>query len=133
MSNLSKRDAIYQRRKRVAELIRTKSEIEISKILNVSRETIVRDISFLKKSVNSWLDDLAKTGFSFEYKLTLEKSKKRTEILENMINTSQDNFEKINIIKELRNEDKFYIDLLSQAPTVYSLRRAIKDGNVSSS
>src|SRR5436853_7882651 len=56
-------------------LIKGRNETKIAQELGVSRQTIVRDVSFLKKSSQSWLEGLAKDGFIFEDRLSLDKIK----------------------------------------------------------
>lgn len=121
---------ILQRRKKVYHLFSTTTGLEMAKILGVCKSTIDRDMRSIRKGVHVWMDTLPKDEFILQYKLTLDGSKSRSVILKNMLETTLDDFEKLAIIKELRNEEKFYIDLLSQAPTIHSLREIVRDGNV---
>jgi len=63
-----------ERREKVSELLRKNmSETLIAKHLEVSRQTIVRDVASMKRSSPDWLDGLAKDGFIFEYQIHLRK------------------------------------------------------------
>src|SRR3989442_959917 len=65
---------IRERREEVSYLlIQGFTEVDIAKKLGRSRETIVRDVRHIKSQANPWIDDLAKEGFPFEYKLAMDK------------------------------------------------------------
>lgn len=129
-SSKKHKEKIHDRREKVAYLIRTKTEIEIAKILHVSRATIVRDVSFLKKSAQVWLDDLARNDFIFEYKLSVERARERIGKLTELLNKTDDAHKTVEISRELREQEKFYMELLGGAPTVHAFRKATSDGNV---
>ena len=101
-------------------------ETKIAEILGVSRQTIVRDVSFLKDSAQSWLDGLAKDGFVFEYKLTLDKIKENGSRLEKLLDETKDVWQKLAIIKALDENTKLYLEMLGETPTIHAYRKAVK-------
>jgi len=106
-------------------LLKGEKETDIAKALGVSRKTIVRDVACLKKSSKTWLNGLAKNGFIYEYKLALDKIKDHERELQRLYLQTNDGTEKINILKALDGNTKLYIELLGEAPTVQSLRKAL--------
>jgi hypothetical protein len=106
-------------------LVRGKSESEIAKILKTRRNTIVRDVNYLKRSAQDWLDELAKDGFIFEYWLALEKIKDYERRLQDLFTESEDVGEKIQIMQILHENCKVQLELLGETPTVYAYKRAI--------
>src|SRR5437870_300163 len=107
------REQIRKRREMVSFLILDKTETEIGVELGVSRETIVRDVAFLKKSMHFWIEDLAKYGFAFEYKLTLDRLHNYRAKLEKLYDKTTDVCQKVSIIKELKEISKLYLEMLS--------------------
>lgn len=122
----SHRKEIRQRRERVAHLIRYRTETKIAGILGCSRETIVRDVKFLKKQNWEWLDDLAKDGFIFEFRNALEKIRQNGARLEDMFEKAIDSWLKLEIIREQDRNSKLYLELLGEAPTIHAFRKAVK-------
>lgn len=118
---------VKTRREKVSELlIKNYSEIEIAATLDVSRQTIVRDVSFLKKLSQGWLDGLAKDGFVFEYKLTLQKIKENGAGLQSLLAEAKDVWQKLAIRKAIEQNAKLYLELLGETPTIHAYRKAIK-------
>ena len=116
--------SIDERREKVAEYLRKSMlEIEMAQQLGVSRQTIIRDISVLKKNAKPWLDGLAKEGFIFEYKMALDKIRDRENYLQKLLDNETDTKMKAQLVKALNNCTKLYISLLSDAPTIHSLRK----------
>ncbi len=119
--------AIGNRREQVSYLlIRGKTETQIAKEINVDRRTIVRDVSFLKKASHSWLDGLAKEGFIYEYKLSLDKIRNHEQELQKLYDQTNDISQKIQIIKLLDDNSKLYLELLGETPTVHAYKQALK-------
>ena len=100
--------------------------MEIAAELDVSRNTVVRDVSFLKKYSQSWLDGLAKEGFIYEYKLGLDKIRDHERELQKLLVEAKEIPEKIQIIKVLDDNQKLYLELLGETPTVHAFRKAIQ-------
>jgi IS30 family transposase len=119
--------AAQERREKVAHLIRKRiPETIIAKELGVSRQTIVRDVAFLKNSAQSWLDELAKGEFIFEYQMTLEKIKNNGTRLESFLDEIKDPRQRLYIIKEIDRNAKIYLELLGETPTIHAYRKAIQ-------
>jgi len=122
-----KNDAIKRRREKISYLlIKGKNETEIAYELKVSRITIVRDVSFLKKHSQNWLDGLAKNGFIFEYKLALGKIRDHESELQKLYSQTEETSHKIQILKTLDDNAKLYLELLGETPTIHAYKRAIK-------
>ena len=124
-------DKVKERREKVFEYLKkNKTEKEIAEILGVSRQTIVRDVAFLKISSQDWLDGLAKDGFIYEFILSLEKFKKNGSRLETLYDETKDVWQKLGIIKEIGQNEKLYLELLGETPTIHALRKALGKENV---
>jgi len=122
-----KKSAIQNRRLNVSYLIiKGKSETEIASEMQVHRNTIVRDVSFLKKHAQNWLDGLAKNGFIYEYKLALDKIRDHEQELQKLFEQTDDISQKIQILRALDDNSKLYLELLGETPTVHAYRLAIK-------
>lgn len=117
------KEEITERRGKVAEQMKFKTEVEMAADLNCSVVTIARDVAFLKQAAQHWLDDLAANGFIFEYKIALDELKENRNKLKNLYSNTTENFEKRLIVKDLDSNIALYIKLLSEAPTVLALRR----------
>lgn len=118
-----KSDEIRERREKVAEMMKFKTEVEIARDLNCSLVTVARDVAFLKKSARYWLDDLARDGFIYEYKISLDELKESRVALKQLYENSTDPFEKRMLLKDIDANILSYIKLLSEAPTVLAFKR----------
>jgi len=110
--------------------LREKNEIEIANEIGTHRNTIVRDVAFLKKSAGTWLDGLAKDGFIYEYKLGLDKIQDHERELNNLFLGTNQVSEKLQILKALDDNQKLYLELLGETPTVHAFRKIIQRENV---
>jgi DNA-binding transcriptional regulator LsrR (DeoR family) len=121
--------SIKKRREEVSScLVRRMRQTDISKKLGVSRQTIVRDVAFLKESHN-WLDGIVKEGFIFEFQLALDRIKDVGTQLEELDKTGNV-MEKIVILREIQNNTKLYLELLGETATVHKLRKVMGKTNV---
>lgn len=116
-------EEIRERREKVASLIKFETEEAIALELGCSRETVARDVAFLKQAAQSWLDDLAANGFIFEYKNALDEIKENRSKLKNLYESETENDLKRMIVKDLDANIERYIRLLSEAPTVLAFKR----------
>ena len=110
-------------------LLRGTSETKIAEILKVSRQTIVRDAKCLKESSQSWLDGLAKGGFIFEYKSSLDKIKGRYSELQKLYDNTTNTEQKLKILKSMDDNDKMYLQLLGEGPVIQAMRQ-FKNGGM---
>ena len=117
------KEEIAERRRNVAEQMKFQTEAEIAKDLGCSLATIARDVAYLKKSAQYWLDDLAANGFIFEYKTSLDELKENRVALKQLYKDSTDPFEKRILLKDIDANILSYIKLLSEAPTVLAFKR----------
>lgn len=127
-------------------LMEALTERAIAKTLGVSRETVVRDVSFLKEESNKWLTEEAKNGFIYHCKLALEKLQRieldlRTQRREK---EAQLNFGKqegdqkvlmettelINLNRAIEECIAYQIQLREQGPTLVALRKALVFGQL---
>ena len=121
-----KSSAIQKRREQVSFLlVKGKSETEIAKDLNVHRNTIVKDVSYLKEFSENWLNGLAKNGFIFEYKLALDKIRDHERELQRLYDNSIDDSIKVHILKLLDENTKLYLELIGESPTIHAYRKAM--------
>ena len=120
-----KNSAIQKRREQISFLlVKGKSESEIAKELNVHRNTIVKDVSYLKEFSQNWLGGLAKNGFIFEYKLALDKIRDHEREFQRLYDNSNDDSVKVQILKLLDENTKMYLELLGESPTIHAFRKA---------
>ena len=121
-----KNSAVQKRREQVSFLlVKGKSETDIAKELNVHRNTIVKDVSYLKEYSQNWLNGLAKNGFIFEYKIALDKIRDHERELQRLYENSNDDSIKIHILKLLDENTKLYLELIGESPTVHAYRKAM--------
>ena len=105
-------------------LMRGFTETKTAKILDVCRQTILRDVNDLKKNSRTWIDGLAKDGFIFEYKLALENLKDIRTKLWNLSEKPDASEQKYRILKTISDVTKSYLQLLGEAPTIHAIRKA---------
>jgi hypothetical protein len=118
---------IRQRREKISLfLVKGVPETQMAELLKCSRATVVRDVRRLKDMAQSWLDGLAKDGFIFEYRLTLDKIRDHELELQRLLLKSTSTAEKIQILKALDDNAKLYLELLAETPTVHAYRRAVQ-------
>lgn len=123
-----KKSEINRRQEKVSTLLsRGKSETQIAKEIGVDRSTIVRDVTDLKEQSQNWLDSLPKGVFVFEYKLALDKIKQSGVELSNLLEESTEISEKLQILKAKDENTKLYIQLLAEASTIYTFKKAAKN------
>ena len=119
------REKIKIRRDKVSQLlIQNHSETKIAAMLGVARQTVVRDVAYLKRASRNWVDGSSKDGFIFEYKLALDKIKDREFELQKLYKQSTEIGQKLQILKALNDNTKLYLELLSEHCTIHAIRRA---------
>ncbi len=99
---------VRERRKLVAEYLshHIDSTPEIIKGLEVKFPEITidqvhNDIRVIKKSANPWLVGLAKTGYIYDVMLGVKKIKEHEKMLEEMLEATEENKEKRDIMKQI--------------------------------
>jgi len=116
---------IRNRREKISHyLVKQMKETSIAKILGVSRLTVVRDVSYLKKASRNWLDGLAKDGFIFEYKTGLDRIREHGLELAKLLEKPSNIEQKRRILKSMDDNAKLYLQLLGEAPTIHAFRKA---------
>jgi hypothetical protein len=128
LPNNSQDQTMQERRENVSYLlIQGFTEVEIAKKLGVSRETIVRDVRCLKSLANPWIDDLAKNGFPFEYRLTMDKLKENERGYRKMLQKPDLTVtEELRIRKALDDNICQQFQLLGEGPTLQSLNKIVR-------
>lgn len=117
---------IKERREKVAYyLVKGCSESQIAELAGVHRNTVVRDIAYLKGLSRNWLDGLAKDGFIHEYKLALDKVKDHENELQKILLYAETVGQKIQILRALDDNAKLYLELLGETPTVHAYKLAL--------
>lgn len=115
---------LLARRKKISELLGTCTIAEIASKLYISKSTVDRDIRGITKSVDQWLDDVAKYQFIHTYKLALERSAKRRQDLESELLQTTDRNHRLKLWQLIQTEEKIHLDTYSKVPVVHALRRA---------
>ncbi len=116
-----------ERREMVVECLRKNmSETRIAKELGFHRQTIVRDVADLKKDSQNWLDGLAKNGFIFECRMTLDIVKNTGARLEELYNNVDNSSLKLAILEQIDRNAKLHLELLGETPTIHAYREAMQ-------
>jgi len=109
-------------------LIKGHKEIEIAKILGVSRKTIVRDVAYLKEASHTWLEDLVKTGVIFESKLAIDKLKDNEMRIRVLLEKTDLKIEQqAKLIKQLDDNVSLQLQMLLEGPTILAMRRGMQN------
>jgi len=118
--------SIQARREKISYyLVKGIPESKIAELLGVHRNTVGRDVAYLKKSAKNWLDGLAKDGFIYEYRLTLEKIRDHERELQELLTQSDNIMQKLQILRALDDNSKLYLETLGGAPTISAYKRAL--------
>jgi len=127
VQKMTQEELIKERREKVSHLLmQGHTEISIAKQLDVSRETIVRDVKVLKGQSFSWLSNLAKDGLCFEFKLVLDELRNlRIQLVELLEITPTVN-ERIRLIREIEINCEIYLKYLLDGPGVQIMKIACK-------
>mgnify|MGYP001573089000 CR=1 FL=1 len=126
LTDKTQEQMITQRREKVAHfLIKGYPEAEIAKMVNVSRETVVRDVRVIKMQARGWYANLATVEYLYEYKMMFDKLKDYEYELQQMKNEAKDISDKIKITKAL--QDNIFLQLkLVNNPTAIHLLEIMK-------
>lgn len=99
---------------------------EIAKELGVSARTVERDVAYLKSEYKDWLKGLAKNGFIYKFKIALDRIEYNGYELRKLYPSTQEIAKKIQILKASDENTRLYIQLLSEIPTIESLRKSFE-------
>jgi len=115
----------FERREKVSLMLsQGYTEVQIGQKLGVKRRTIVQDEAFLKEEAQKWINDLARDGFVFETKMTLDMLKDTKKQLTEMLD--QDDLsidERRKLLKQRDYNIHMQLTLLEQGPVVASIRK----------
>ena len=123
---MTQEELIKERQEKVASLLMMgHTEISIAKMLDVSRETIVRDVRELKNMSPQWLDSLAQHGFTLEFKMCLDLLKILRANLLDMLQNASSTSEKLKIIQAIENNIALYNQWMLDGPAVLIMDRKL--------
>ena len=115
----------FERREKVSMMLsHGYTQIQIAQKLGVNRRTIVRDKAFLIEDAQKWINDLARDGFVFETKITLDMLKDTTRQLNEMLD--QDDLSREERRKLLKQRDEniaLQLQLIAEGPLIHSMRK----------
>jgi len=102
---------------------------KISEKLKVSLKTIGRDIKWIRKNAQNWLDDIAKTNFVNVFRETLEGYRQDIIRLYEMLEQCKDDNTKIKLIKAISDIRYRYTGQFARFPGVWALDVFVKKNN----
>ena len=119
-----------KRRLQVQELLFSGyTQEKISEKLKVSLKTIGRDIKWIRRNAQNWLDDIAKTNFVNVFRETLEGYRQDIVRLYEMLEKCKDDKTKIKLIKTISDIRYRYAGQFVQFPVVWSMDVYVKKNN----
>lgn len=123
---------MQERREKVSHLIlQGYTEVGIAEELGVSRETIVRDVKYLKSTATPWFKGLAVDGFAFEYMVAHDKLKENERGYRKMLERETLSVsEEIKIRKAIDENIAQQLNLLAEGPTLESLNKIVRDHGI---
>ncbi len=119
-----------KRRLQVQELLFSGyTQEKISEKLKVSLKTIGRDVKWIRRNAQNWLDDIAKTNFVNVFRETLEGYNQDIVRLYEMLERCKDDNTKIKLIKAISDIRYRYAGQFVQFPGVWALDVFVKKNN----
>ena len=119
-----------KRRLQVQELLFSGyTQEKISEKLKVSLKTIGRDIKWIRRNAQNWLDDIAKTNFVNVFRETLEGYRQDIVRLYEMLEKCKDDNTKIKLIKAISDIRYRYTAQFAQFPSVWAFDVFIQKNN----
>jgi len=119
-----------KRRLQVQELLFSGyTQEKISEKLHVSLKTIGRDIKWIRRNAQNWLDDIAKTNFVNVFRETLGGYTQDMVRLYEMLEKCKDDNTKIKLIKAISDIRYRYAGQFVQFPGVWALDVFVKKNN----
>ena len=119
-----------KRRLQVQELLFSSyTQEKISEKLKVSLKTIGRDIKWIRRNAQNWLDDIAKTNFVNVFRETLGGYTQDMVRLYEMLEKCKDDNTKIKLIKTISDIRYRYTAQFAQFPSVWAFDVFIKKNN----
>lgn len=116
-----------KRRLQVQELLFScYTQEKISEKLKVSLKTIGRDIKWIRRNAQNWLDDIAKTNFVNVFRETLGGYTQDIVRLYEMLEQCKDDNTKIKLIKAISDIRYRYAGQFARFPVVWAMDQFIK-------
>ncbi len=131
--NLTKKEKVRRRKKKIADLMHIHTQSEIAATLGVRRITVARDIQSMKRDALDWADDLPRGGYILNIKQIIDKLFLYRYNLEGELVKTDDVTQKISLTREIRELLKLQVEILNGSPTIYALRKAFDHVNVQAS
>ena len=115
----------FERREKVSLLLtHGHTQIQIAQKLGVNRRTIVRDRAFLIEEAQKWMNDLARDGFNFETKMTLDLLKDtQKQLNEMLLDPSLSREEKRKLLKQRDDNIAQQLQIIVHGPLIASIKR----------
>ena len=102
-------------------------QIQIAKQLGVHRRTIVRDKAFLIEEAQRWMNDLAKDGFNFETKMSLDLLKDtQKQLNEMLLDPTLSREEKRKLLKQRDDNIAQQLQIIVNGPLIASIRQRLR-------
>ncbi|MGI0086406.1 MAG: hypothetical protein ACREBI_00390 [Nitrosotalea sp.] len=122
MSTKPKRSEIQERRKNVQLLLFNNTNEEIAAELKVSISTIKRDRATIVKNDMIWLTKLPLETLILDYLARIDQTKKRITELDKQFSDSTETEAKVQVSKEIRENEKFLFQLYDNAVVIYLIK-----------
>jgi len=121
----------FERREKISLMLsHGYTQVQIAQKLGVNRRTILRDKIFLKEEAQKWLNGLARDGFVFETKMTLDMLKDTKRQLNEMLD--QDDLSREERRKLLKQRDEnivLQLQIIGEGPLIHSMRKRLNQFN----
>jgi len=111
-----------QRRLKVQDLLFAGfDQYSIAKKIGVSIRTVARDIQWIRKNNEKWLENLAEKGFAQEFREIIEGYKQDIMRLQEMQENCKDQNLRLKIIKTISYIRHKYVEQFARFPVVWAL------------
>ena len=102
-------------------------QIQIAQKLGVNRRTIVRDKAFLIEEAQKWMNDLARDGFNFETKMTLDLLKDtQKQLNEMLLDPTLSKEEKRKLLKQRDDNIAQQLQIILNGPLIASIEKRLR-------
>ena len=119
-----------KRRLQVQELLFSGyTQEKISEKLDVTPRTVRRDIKWIRRNEQNWLDDIAETNFVHVFRETLEGYKQDIIRLYEMLEQCKDDNTKIKLIKAISDIRYRYTEQFARFPAVWAMDVFVQKNN----
>ncbi len=124
MAKRKKQNEIETRRQEILKLRIDHTIVEIAEILGVSPSIINLDIAVIKEGLRIWIASLPKETIPLDYKDMIESTKHIIADLKDKYEKSTDDWLKLAVSKEIRENQKHLQNLYDGYPAIYAMRNS---------